>query len=160
MKGNGVHFGAVDATAHPGLKHMYQIKGFPTIKGFLPGKHLPIDYEGARKHEALEKWYDHETKQFVTPEPEPPEPPMYDDTSSVSILTDANFEKQVFNGEPWIVEFYAPVSYLHFINYTNLFCFQDVHLMYRCIHIYDQFNKYFNKWIDLYSNVKIIICYI
>ncbi|EMS60416.1 Protein disulfide isomerase-like 2-3 [Triticum urartu] len=38
---------ALDADAHKELAQQYGIRGFPTIKVFLPGK-PPVDYEGAR----------------------------------------------------------------------------------------------------------------
>ncbi len=37
------------------------------------------------------------------------DPPMYDESSDVVILTDENFEDVVLkDGLPWVVEFYAP----------------------------------------------------
>ncbi len=55
-----------------------------------------------------------------------PDPPMYDETSSVVKLTDATFDEKVLNSkEPWVVEFYAPWCGK---------CFQGVHtLRYRLI---------------------------
>ena len=76
MKGK-VNFGAYDATANKKYGPKYGVKGFPTLKGFL-GAGEPAAYEGARTATALSSWYNEKKGEFVTPEPEPPAPPMYD----------------------------------------------------------------------------------
>jgi protein disulfide-isomerase A6 len=43
---------AIDADAHQSAAQDYGIKGFPTIKVFVPGK-APIDYQGARDAKSI-----------------------------------------------------------------------------------------------------------
>ena len=83
MKGK-VNFGAYDATANRKYSQIYEVKGFPTIKGFVDGGE-PVDYEGGRTAKQLASWYSFKKSAFVKPEPEPPAAPMFD-SDSVSIL--------------------------------------------------------------------------
>ncbi|MQM10347.1 hypothetical protein Taro_043242, partial [Colocasia esculenta] len=46
---------ALDADSHKALAQEYGIKGFPTIKVFLPGK-PPVDYQGARDVKAISEF--------------------------------------------------------------------------------------------------------
>ena len=78
MKGK-VNFGAYDATAHKTYGKTYDVKGFPTLKGFLNGD--AEEYNGGRTANALASWYSAKDGKFVTPKPEPPAPPMYDESS-------------------------------------------------------------------------------
>ncbi len=59
-------------------------------------------------HVDLLQFFDLEKGEFVQ-EVKEPDPPMYDESSDVAILTDENFENVVLKeGLPWVVEFYAP----------------------------------------------------
>ena len=108
MKGK-VHFGAYDATANKKYGKVFEVKGFPTIKGFIDGK--DFEYSGGRSAKQLASWYSEKEQVFVTPAPEKLAEPMYTGTTDVVVLTDGNFESEVMKAsDPWVVEFYAPVS--------------------------------------------------
>ncbi|KAK8951956.1 Protein disulfide isomerase-like 2-3 [Platanthera zijinensis] len=102
---------ALDADAHKSLAQEYEIKGFPTIKVYVPGK-PPVDYQGARdvKHIAefvlkqvkalLKERLDGKSTSGSSDKSEP--------SSSVE-LTSQNFDNEVIKSKDlWIVEFFAP----------------------------------------------------
>ncbi|KAI0989094.1 hypothetical protein GJ496_004492 [Pomphorhynchus laevis] len=56
LKGKAI-LAAVDATVHNKLSSRFAIQGFPTIKAFLPNKHLsPVDYDGPRDASGIAQW--------------------------------------------------------------------------------------------------------
>ncbi|KAK4790650.1 hypothetical protein SAY86_017954 [Trapa natans] len=74
---------ALDADAHQSLAQEYGIRGFPTIKVFVPGK-PPVDYQGAREIKALLK-------------------------DRLNELNSRSFDETVLKSkELWIMEFFAP----------------------------------------------------
>jgi hypothetical protein len=48
-----IRVASVDADAHPGLGHDYDVKGFPTLKYFAAGDKTPTEYTGGRTAESL-----------------------------------------------------------------------------------------------------------
>lgn len=102
---------ALDADAHKSLAQEYGIKGFPTIKVFVPGK-PPVDYQGARDVKPIAEFALQQIKALLKERlngksagssSEKSEP-----TASVE-LTSRNFEDLVLKSkELWIVEFFAP----------------------------------------------------
>lgn len=102
---------ALDADAHQSLAQEYGIKGFPTIKVFVPGR-PPVDYQGARDAKPIAEFALQQIKALlrerlngkasggsnVKPE------------RDVSIeLNSQNFNELVLRSKDlWIVEFFAP----------------------------------------------------
>uniref|UniRef100_A0A0C9QN65 protein disulfide-isomerase n=1 Tax=Wollemia nobilis TaxID=56998 RepID=A0A0C9QN65_9CONI len=103
---------ALDADAHKSLAQEYGIKGFPTIKVFVPGK-PPVDYQGARDAKPIAEFAIQQLKAVVKDR-------LHGNTgsskksesssSSASVeLTSSNFDDLVLKSRDlWLVEFYAP----------------------------------------------------
>ncbi|CAL5342353.1 unnamed protein product [Camellia sinensis] len=104
---------ALDADAHQSLAQEYGIKGFPTIKVFVPGK-PPVDYQGARDVKPIAEYALQQVKALLKERlsgkgtggsSEKSEP-----SASVE-LNSHNFDELVLRSkELWIVEFFAPWS--------------------------------------------------
>ncbi|OMP07536.1 Thioredoxin [Corchorus olitorius] len=102
---------ALDADAHKSLAQEYGIRGFPTIKVFVPGK-PPIDYQGARDVKPIAEFALQQVKALLKDRlagkasggsSEKSEP-----SASVE-LNSRNFDELVLKSkELWIVEFFAP----------------------------------------------------
>lgn len=103
---------AIDADANPSIAQEYGIKGFPTIKVFVPGR-PPVDYQGAREAKPIAEFALKQVKALLkdrisgktTSESseKKPEPNL-----SVE-LTSQNFDETVVKSKDlWIVEFFAP----------------------------------------------------
>ncbi|GJM98644.1 hypothetical protein PR202_ga15673 [Eleusine coracana subsp. coracana] len=110
---------ALDADAHKALAQEYGIRGFPTIKVFVPGKQ-PIDYQGARDVKPIVEFALQQVKSLLRDRlngkasggssskksggsSEKSEP-----NASVE-LNSQNFDELVINSKDlWIVEFFAP----------------------------------------------------
>ncbi|XP_030544343.1 protein disulfide isomerase-like 2-3 [Rhodamnia argentea] len=102
---------ALDADAHQSLAQEYGIKGFPTIKVFVPGQ-PPIDYQGARDVKPIAEFALKQVKALLKDRlngkstggsSEKSEP-----NASVE-LTSSNFDELVLKSkELWVVEFFAP----------------------------------------------------
>ncbi|KAL5581771.1 hypothetical protein UlMin_014213 [Ulmus minor] len=102
---------ALDADAHQALVQEYGIRGFPTIKVFVPGK-PPVDYQGAREVKPIAEFALQQIKALLKERlngkatggsNEKSEP-----SSSVE-LNSSNFDELVLKSkELWIVEFFAP----------------------------------------------------
>ncbi|CAL5336368.1 unnamed protein product [Camellia sinensis] len=102
---------ALDADAHQSLAQEYGIKGFPTIKVFVPGK-PPVDYQGARDVKPIAEYALQQIKGLLKDRlhgkgtgasSEKSEP-----SASVE-LNSRNFDESVLKSkELWIVEFFAP----------------------------------------------------
>ncbi|CAL5403398.1 unnamed protein product [Camellia sinensis] len=102
---------ALDADAHQSLAQEYGIKGFPTIKVFVPGK-PPVDYQGARDVKPIAEYALQQVKALLKERlsgkgtggsSEKSEP-----SASVE-LNSHNFDELVLRSkELWIVEFFAP----------------------------------------------------
>ncbi|OVA01123.1 Thioredoxin [Macleaya cordata] len=102
---------ALDADAHKSLAQEYGIKGFPTIKVFVPGK-PPVDYQGARDVKPIAEFALQQVKALLKERlsgktaggsSEKAEP-----SASVE-LNSRNFDELVIKSkELWIVEFFAP----------------------------------------------------
>lgn len=102
---------ALDADAHQSLAQEYGIRGFPTIKVFVPGK-PPVDYQGARDVKPIAEFALQQVKALLKERlngkasggsSEKSEP-------SASIeLNSRNFDDSVLkSNDIWIVEFFAP----------------------------------------------------
>ncbi|XP_043691074.1 protein disulfide isomerase-like 2-3 [Telopea speciosissima] len=102
---------ALDADAHKSLAQEYGIRGFPTIKVFVPGK-PPVDYQGARDVKPIVEFALQQIKGLLKERlngkaaggsSEKSEP-----SASVE-LTSRNFDEMVVKSKDlWIVEFFAP----------------------------------------------------
>ncbi|WCJ37479.1 Protein disulfide-isomerase like 2-2 [Euphorbia peplus] len=102
---------ALDADAHQSLAQEYGIRGFPTIKVFIPGK-PPVDYQGAREAKPIAEFAIQQIKGLLRERlsgkstggsSEKSEP-----SASVE-LSSRNFDELVIKSkELWIVEFFAP----------------------------------------------------
>ncbi|GAV62427.1 Thioredoxin domain-containing protein, partial [Cephalotus follicularis] len=102
---------ALDADAHQSLAQEYGIRGFPTIKVFVPGK-SPVDYQGARDVKPIAEFALQQIKALLKERlngkatggsREKSEP-----SASVE-LNSHNFDELVLKSkELWIVEFFAP----------------------------------------------------
>ncbi|XP_010522374.1 PREDICTED: protein disulfide-isomerase 2-3-like [Tarenaya hassleriana] len=104
---------AIDADAHKSIAQEYGIKGFPTIKVFVPGK-APIDYQGARDAKPIAEFALQQIKALLKDRlhgkangggssEKKSEP-----SASVE-LNSSNFDELVIKSkELWIVEFFAP----------------------------------------------------
>ncbi|XP_008229815.1 PREDICTED: protein disulfide isomerase-like 2-3 [Prunus mume] len=102
---------ALDADAHKSLAQEYGIRGFPTIKVFVPGK-PPVDYQGARDVKPIAEFALQQIKVLLkdrlsgkaTGGPSEKSEP----NASVE-LNSQNFDELVVKSkELWIVEFFAP----------------------------------------------------
>ncbi|RXH67954.1 hypothetical protein DVH24_028101 [Malus domestica] len=102
---------ALDADAHKSLAQEYGIRGFPTIKVFIPGK-PPVDYQGARDVKPIAEFALQQIKALLKDRlsgkttggsSEKSEP-----SASVE-LNSQNFNELVLKSKDlWIVEFFAP----------------------------------------------------
>ncbi|XP_073151140.1 protein disulfide isomerase-like 2-3 [Henckelia pumila] len=102
---------ALDADAHKSLAQEYGIRGFPTIKVFVPGK-PPVDYQGARDVKPIAEFALQQVKALLKERlngkttggsSQKSEP-----SASVE-LNSRNFDELVLKSkELWIVEFFAP----------------------------------------------------
>ncbi|KAK9074078.1 hypothetical protein SSX86_006675 [Deinandra increscens subsp. villosa] len=102
---------AIDADAHQAIAQEYGIKGFPTIKVFVPGK-PPVDYQGAREAKPIAEFALQQVKALLKDRlsgkttggsSEKSEP-----SASVE-LNSSNFDEIVVKSKDlWMVEFYAP----------------------------------------------------
>ncbi|KAG7653103.1 Thioredoxin domain [Arabidopsis suecica] len=109
---------AIDADAHKSVSQDYGVRGFPTIKVFVPGK-PPIDYQGARDAKSISQFAIKQIKTLLkdrldgkttgtkngggSSEKKKSEP-----SASVE-LNSSNFDELVVESkELWIVEFFAP----------------------------------------------------
>ncbi|CAA0165972.1 unnamed protein product [Arabidopsis thaliana] len=109
---------AIDADAHKSVSQDYGVRGFPTIKVFVPGK-PPIDYQGARDAKSISQFAIKQIKALLkdrldgkttgtkngggSSEKKKSEP-----SASVE-LNSSNFDELVTESkELWIVEFFAP----------------------------------------------------
>ena len=125
--------GAIDADAEKTIGGKYGIKGFPTVKFFGIHKDKPVDYNSARKAEAVIDFMfekaraitnarlgmkkntnsnannnagNQQQQQQQQQQQKAPEPGNEKD---VIELTDDNFDSTVFNDENmWMIAFYAP----------------------------------------------------
>ncbi|XP_050383395.1 protein disulfide isomerase-like 2-3 [Argentina anserina] len=102
---------ALDADAHQSLAQEYGIRGYPSIKVFVPGK-PPVDYQGARDVKPIAEFALSQIKALLKDRlsgkstggsSEKTEP-----NASVE-LNSKNFDELVVKSkELWIVEFFAP----------------------------------------------------
>lgn len=102
---------ALDADAHQSLAQEYGIKGFPTIKVFVPGKG-PVDYMGAREVKPIAEFALQQVKALLKDRlngktgggsSEKSEPNASEELNS------RNFDELVIKSKDlWIVEFFAP----------------------------------------------------
>ena len=121
-----INVGAVDMTTDQSVGSPYGISGFPTLKFFGENKKSPLSYEAGRTAKDLVNYALKQAEEIATkrigakPEPKQraekkPEgeqkhdsPPPEND-EDVIVLTDDNFDENVFVGDDiWFVEFYAP----------------------------------------------------
>ncbi|KAI3440912.1 Protein disulfide-isomerase [Psidium guajava] len=102
---------ALDADAHQSLAQEYGIKGFPTIKVFVPGQ-PPIDYQGARDVKPIAEFALKQVKALLKERlnGKSTEGSSEKSEPSVSVaLTSSNFDELVLKSkELWVVEFFAP----------------------------------------------------
>ncbi|KAE8654905.1 Protein disulfide-isomerase like 2-2 [Hibiscus syriacus] len=102
---------ALDADAHKSLAQEYGIRGFPTIKVFVPGK-PPVDYQGARDVKPIAEFALKQVKALLKDrldgKPSGGSSEKSEPNSSVE-LNSRNFDELVLKSkELWIVEFFAP----------------------------------------------------
>ncbi|KAL9270957.1 disulfide-isomerase like 2-2-like protein [Drosera capensis] len=106
---------ALDADAHQALAQEYGIKGFPTIKVFVPGK-PPVDYMGAREVKPIAEFALKQIKGLLkdrldgkgTAGGGSSQKPENSVSASVE-LNSSNFDELVVKSkELWVVEFFAP----------------------------------------------------
>ncbi|GAB4859390.1 Protein disulfide-isomerase 2-3 [Ancistrocladus abbreviatus] len=102
---------ALDADAHQSLAQEYGIKGFPTIKVFVPGK-PPVDYAGAREVRPIAEFALKQIKALLKErlngKTEGGSKEKSEASASVE-LNAHNFDELVLKSkELWIVEFFAP----------------------------------------------------
>lgn len=102
---------ALDADAHKSLAQEYEIKGFPTIKVYVPGK-PPVDYQGARDVKPIAEFVLKQVKALLKERLDGKSTSGSSEKSepSASIeLTSQNFDNEVIKSKDlWIVEFFAP----------------------------------------------------
>ncbi|KAJ4745854.1 Protein disulfide-isomerase like 2-2 [Rhynchospora pubera] len=108
---------ALDADAHQALAQEYGIRGFPTIKVFVPGK-PPMDYQGAREVKPIAEFALKQVKGLLKDRLEgkatggssSSSSEKSETKSSASIeLTSRSFDETVIKSKDlWIVEFFAP----------------------------------------------------
>ncbi|VAI33009.1 unnamed protein product [Triticum turgidum subsp. durum] len=111
---------ALDADAHKELAQQYGIRGFPTIKVFLPGK-PPVDYEGARDVKPIVNFALSQVKGLLRDRLDGKtsggssgktsggsSEKKHEPNESVE-LNSSNFDELVVKSKDlWIVEFFAP----------------------------------------------------
>ncbi|GFQ04794.1 protein disulfide isomerase-like 2-3 [Phtheirospermum japonicum] len=102
---------ALDADAHQSLAQEYGIKGFPTIKVFVPGK-APVDYQGARDVKPIAEFALKQVKTLLKERLDGKSSggsSQKSETSSSVELNSRNFDELVLKSkELWVVEFFAP----------------------------------------------------
>ncbi|KAL0703327.1 hypothetical protein Bca4012_069752 [Brassica carinata] len=108
---------AIDADAHKSVSQDYGVRGFPTIKVFVPGK-PPIDYQGARDAKAISQFAIKQIKALLkdrldgkttgTNTGGGSSEKKSEPSASVE-LNSSNFDELVTESKDlWIVEFFAP----------------------------------------------------
>ncbi|KAF4396372.1 hypothetical protein G4B88_019172 [Cannabis sativa] len=108
---------ALDADEHKSLAQEYGIRGFPTIKVFVPGK-PPVDYQGARDVKSIANFALSQIKGLLkerldgkaTGGSSGSSGSNENSEASASVeLNSRNFDEQVLKSKDlWIVEFFAP----------------------------------------------------
>lgn len=102
---------ALDADAHQSLAQEYGIRGFPTIKVFVPGQ-PPIDYQGAREVKPIAEFALKQVKALLKDRLNGKSTGGSSEKSEPSVsaeLTSSNFDELVLKSkELWVVEFFAP----------------------------------------------------
>ncbi|KAK6142443.1 hypothetical protein DH2020_022791 [Rehmannia glutinosa] len=102
---------ALDADAHQSLAQEYGIRGFPTIKVFVPGK-PPVDYQGARDVKPIVEFALKQVKALLKERLDGKSAGgsnQKSDPSASVELNSRNFDELVLKSkELWIVEFFAP----------------------------------------------------
>ncbi|KAI7744964.1 hypothetical protein M8C21_006461 [Ambrosia artemisiifolia] len=102
---------AIDADAHQSIAQEYGIKGFPTIKVFVPGK-PPVDYQGAREAKPIAEFALQQVKALLKERlsGKTTGGSSEKSESSVSVeLNSRNFDELVVESKDlWMVEFFAP----------------------------------------------------
>ncbi|KAL3572966.1 hypothetical protein D5086_026870 [Populus alba] len=102
---------ALDADAHQSLAQEYGIKGFPTIKVFVPGN-PPVDYQGARDVKPIAEFALKQIKALLKDRLNGKSTGGSSEKSETSLsveLNSRNFDELVLKSkELWIVEFFAP----------------------------------------------------
>ncbi|KAK4492825.1 hypothetical protein RD792_000150 [Penstemon davidsonii] len=109
---------ALDAEAHQSLAQEYGIRGFPTIKVFVPGK-PPVDYQGAREAKPIAEFSLKQVKALLkdrlsgksaggSSQNSGGSSQKSEPSASVE-LNSRNFDELVLKSKDlWIVEFFAP----------------------------------------------------
>ncbi|XP_021724558.1 protein disulfide isomerase-like 2-3 [Chenopodium quinoa] len=102
---------ALDADAHQSLAQEYGIKGFPTIKVFVPGKG-PVDYMGARDVKPIAEFALQQVKALLKDRLNGKAGGSSEKKSEPSAsveLNSRNFDELVLKSKDlWVVEFFAP----------------------------------------------------
>ncbi|GAB2274953.1 Protein disulfide-isomerase 2-3 [Dionaea muscipula] len=102
---------ALDADSHKSLAQEYEIKGFPTIKVFVPGK-PPVDYMGAREVKPVAEFALKQIKGLLKDRLDGKAGGRSNEKSETSAsveLNSRNFDELVLKSkELWLVEFFAP----------------------------------------------------
>ncbi|KAB5527677.1 hypothetical protein DKX38_021524 [Salix brachista] len=102
---------ALDADAHQSLAQEYGIRGFPTIKVFVPGN-PPVDYQGAREVKPIAEFALKQIKTLLKDRLSGKSAGGSSEKSETSLsveLNSRNFDELVLKSkELWIVEFFAP----------------------------------------------------
>ncbi|XP_061962314.1 protein disulfide isomerase-like 2-3 [Populus nigra] len=102
---------ALDADAHQSLAQEYGIRGFPTIKVFVPGN-PPVDYQGARDVKPIAEYALKQIKALLKDRLNGKSTGGSSEKSETSLsveLNSRNFDELVLKSkELWIVEFFAP----------------------------------------------------
>lgn len=103
---------AIDADANPSIAQEYGIKGFPTIKVFVPGK-PPVDYQGAREAKPIAEFALKQVKSLLKDRLSGKTTAGSSEKKSepdLSVELNArNFDEMVVKSKDlWIVEFFAP----------------------------------------------------
>jgi protein disulfide-isomerase A6 len=102
---------AVDATEgeNQQLAGQFGVKGFPTIKFFLPGQSQPNDYQGPREASGIIDYVLQELREVAQARVKGDSSSGSSGSSAVIELTEETFNSQVLGGtDAWIVEFFAP----------------------------------------------------
>jgi len=103
---------SVDCTQHKEVCSDNGVKGYPTLKLFIPGVAEGTKYQGARSKQALTDWLDGElAKQFDEPAAEEEAAPAAaaPKKGEVAVLTAASFKNTVAPAEQvTFVKFFAP----------------------------------------------------
>ncbi|XP_053206359.1 protein disulfide-isomerase A6 homolog [Panonychus citri] len=106
-----VKVGAVDADAHGSLGSKFGIRGFPTVKIFVPGKSSPIDYQGPRTAKGVVDAAFRELRKIVDDRVDGREGKSKSSGGKNNVIevTDSNFKETVLQSkEPFLLEFFAP----------------------------------------------------